>query len=573
MQQHRNVDPGRILQIALAVGLVWFAVQAVQLARLKYFTVDEFQYAHAAWLVADGQVPYRDFFEVHFPLVYQVLSPVFLVAGDDPTAIAGLRLGMLPFLALACGAVALLNGRQGGLAAMAAPVLLLSLPPFVTLATEIRPDATAAALFLASLAVLRVSSVSDRLCGAASGFLLVASAWGSQKAAFYGSIYALALVADLAMRRSDSARGDRRLLRSPAAFVGGIAAGLAVIATYLTATGSWDDWWNWCFVWAVDHQRHYPGFAWRKYFDPILIDGFWLFLLAAWGLTRTLRTLGARGREALRDPDVLLIGALTSTFASFALQRAPYPYSFLAFLAVVTVFAARGAGDLLAARTRPAVRVALTIALLAVLAVQSTTLANVVAQSNAQQLDVLARIGRLTAADDPAYDNSGGYVARPHAYSYYYTDSFLRESIAETLVRDVPRAIIDRGAVLHLRDLRFDSLPPALRAFLERHFQPIDGDVALWGQHYVVPPAGALVDTFLASRDDRYFISPASALERGVLTIDGEPVRDLVFPLSRGDHKVAYQGPPGELDILWLPRDDTRWQPRRGLLPTFSRLF
>jgi len=573
MQQRRTVDPAPILEIALAIALVWFAVQAVQLARLKSFSIDEFQYAHAAWLVADGQVPYRDFFEVHFPLVYQVLSPVFIVAGDDPTAIAGMRLGMLPFLAMGCAAVLLLNVRQNRLAALAAPVLLLALPPFVILATEIRPDAAAAALFLASLGVLRITRLSDPVCGAASGFLLVASAWGSQKAAFYGSIYALALIADLVARRSDHAHGARPLLRSPAAFVGGVTAGLAVIAIYLTATGSWDDWWNWCFVWAVEHQRRYPGFSWRRHFDPIVIDAAGVFLLAAWGLALTLRTLGARGRLAMRDPDLLLVAALASTFASFALQRAPYPYSFLAFLAVVTVFAARGVGDLLAARTRPVVRAVIAIGLLAVLAAQGAKLTALMAVSNTAQLDVLARVGQLTAPDDPAYDNSGGYVARPHAYSYFYTDLFLRESMAETLMRDVPRAIMERGAVLHLRDLRFDTLPPGLQTFLDRHFQPFDGDVALWGQRYVVPPGGAVADTFLASRDDRYFVSPPTALERGVLTIDGEPVREPVFRLSRGEHGVAYQGPPGELNILWLPRDGTRWEPRRGLLPTFSRLF
>lgn len=573
MPQRRTVDPDRLLPIALAACLVWFAIQAVQLARFKHFSIDEFQYAHAAWLVSAGQVPYRDFFEVHFPLVYQVLAPVFLVAGDDPTAIAGMRLGMLPFVALACGAVALLNVRQHRLAVLVAPVLLLGLPAFMTLATEIRPDAIAAALFLASLGVLRVSRLGDRFSGASSGFLLVASAWGAQKAAFYGSVFALAFVADLAARRFDAARGDRPLLRSPAAFAGGVAVGLALIALYLTATGSWAAWWHWCFVWAVEHQRSYPGFPWWRYFGPVFADTVWLFVLAAWGLACTVSAMRARGGGATRDPDLLLIAALGSTFASFALQRAAYPYSFLAFLAIVTVFAARGVGDLLAPRTRPLVRTVLAMTLIGVLVIQSATIATSVADSNAGQLEVLSRIGRLTAPDDPAYDNSGGFVARPHSYSYFYTDSFLRESMAETLARDVPRAIVERGTVLHLRDLRFDSLPEALRAFLDRHFQPVDGDVALWGQHYAVPAGGALADTFLANRDDSYFVSPASALERGVLTIDGEPVRGPVFRLTRGEHRITYQGPPGHLDLLWLPRDGTRWEPRRGLPPTFSRVF
>src|SRR6185295_17326952 len=110
--------------VAIGLALAGFAVLAVKLALDKYFTIDEFQYAHAAWLVAHGSVPYRDFFEVHHPLVYQVLSPVFLLRGDDPTAIVGLRAGMLAFLALACVSAARLSAERdsGRAAALLAPL-------------------------------------------------------------------------------------------------------------------------------------------------------------------------------------------------------------------------------------------------------------------------------------------------------------------------------------------------------------------------------------------------------------------------------------------------------------------
>jgi len=560
------------VRLALVAGLAWFAFQAVLLAHVKYFSLDEFQYAHAAWLVAHGQVPYRDFFEVHFPLVYQLLAPAFLLAGDDPRAIVWLRVGMLPFVAVACVAAALLNRRRGDVATLGAPLLLLALPAWVTLATEIRPDSVAGALFLAALAVLRIARTSDRAAGFASGLLLAAAVWGSQKAAFYGSVFALAFASDmLAWRRRGSGAGS--LLRSPVAFAAGAASGLGTIALYLTLTGSWQAWWHWCFVWAAAHQQGYPGFGWDRYFVPILLDAPWLFALATVGVVRTVLELRAFGRAALRDPDALLLAALASTFASFALQRAPYPYSLLPFLAVVAVFAARGAGELVAAHARPVVRVGAALVLLALLALQSATLASFVAASNAGQLATLERVASLTEPGDAAYDNSGGYVARPHAYRYFYTDSFLRESIADTLVREVPQAIVASGAVLHLRDLRFDTLPAPLRAFVARHFQPLDGDVALWGQHYVVPGDGRLEASFLAVRDDHYFVTPASLLERGTLAIDGAPVTEPVFQLTAGPHRVEYQGPPGEIEILWLPRDGRTWQPQRGLAPTFSRIF
>lgn len=571
--QPRTPDASdRIVEVAVAAALAWFSLQAVLLALRKYFSIDEFQYAHAAWLVARGHVPYRDFFEVHFPLVYQALAPVFVVAGDDPRAVLGLRAGMLVFLAVACVAAGVLVRDRGRVATLAAPLLLLALPPFVTLATEIRPDAAALALFLAALAVLRVPG-RDVACAFASGLLLIGALWGSQKAAFYaGLVFAPALLLDV-LRPASDAGTEQPLLRSPRGFVAGAASGLVALAAYLVATRSWAAWWSWCFAWAAEHQRHYPGFSWRRYFDAILVDSIWLFALGAIGLAATLRDLSRRGRSALRDPELLLVVAVASTFASFALQRAPYPYSLLPFLALVAIFAARACGLLLATSVARPPRLLFGLALGTVLALQSATIASFVGSSNARQLEVLARIAELTAPTDPAYDNSGGYVARPHAYSYFYTDSYLREAAADELVRDVPRAIVDRGAVLHLFDLRFESLPEPVRAFLLRHFQPLDGDVALWGQRYQVPSDGRLEDSFLAVRDDRYFVDPPSALERGTLTIDGAAVRERVFALGRGYHRIEYTGPPGEVSILWLPHDGKPWQPRPGLAQTFSRLF
>jgi hypothetical protein len=137
----------------------------------------------------------------------------------------------------------------------------------------------------------------------------------------------------------------------------------------------------------------------------------------------------------------------------------------------------------------------------------------------------------------------------------------------------VPRAIVERGAVLNVATLRSKTLPTSLKEFLAEHFQPVDGDLALWGQRYDVPPSGRLDASFLAVRHDRYFVTPLEALAHGTLTIDGQPARTPVMRLAKGAHRIAYAGPPGTLEILWLPADGRQWQPRRGLKPTFSRLF
>jgi hypothetical protein len=556
-------------RVGLGAVLLGLGLQAARLALHKSFSIDEFQYAHAAWLVAHGEVPYRDFFEVHLPLVYQALAPVVWLLGDSPLNILALRVGMLVPLASTCAAAASLNRRYGLLAVFLAPALLLITPPFVTLATEIRPDPFAFALFVGALALLASRPVS-RARAFGAGALLVAAVWGSQKVLFHGGIIGLVLGMDLVTRRGRTPA----LIPAPRAFLAGAGAVLALIAAYLTATRSWAAWWQWCFVWASEHQRHYPGFSWRAYFDPVWKGHPWLFTLAAIGLVATVRNWWSAGRLRWSDPELLLVLALPATFGSYALQRAPFPYSLLPFLGVVVLFAARGAAAVLGSLESPVWKVAGGGALVVLLGVQLWRLEEHLAASrNERQREVLARIATLTAPSDAVYDNSGGYVSRPHAYFYFYTDAYLRSAIAETLVREVPKALLASGCVLRVDDLRTEGLPPALRRFLDEHYQPLDGDLFLWGQRYEVPSSGVLETRFLAVREDRYFIEPASALEQGTLLVDGQRITEPIFTLSPGEHAVHYEGAARGLSLLWLPRDGQRWTPRPGLPPTYSRLF
>nr|WP_211194729.1 hypothetical protein [Pyxidicoccus fallax] len=569
----------------MALGVL--GLQAVRLALHKAFSIDEFQYAHAAWLVARGQVPYRDFFEVHFPLVYQVLAPLFGVLGDDPLNVLALRAAMLMPLAGACTAVAVLNRREGRLAAWLAPVLLLAQPAFTRFATEVRPDALAIALFLGALALLSVRPAAPArdsaagepeppahpvtpMRGFAAGALFVAAVWGSQKVLFYGGLVGAVLVVDLILRRGRAPA----LVPTPRAFLAGAGAVLVIVAAYLTATRSWAAWWQWCFVWASEHQRHYPGFSPGKYLLPVLEEQPWLFTLAALGVAASARRWWRSGRARWSDPDLLLLLAVPATFGSYALQRAPFPYSLLPFLGVLAPFMARGVAEVFGWLKPPLARVAGAVVLVALLAAQGVRLEALLdGGGNARQREVLARIATLTGPEDVAYDNSGGYVSRPHAHFYFYTDAYLRGAIASTLAREIPEALVASGCVLRVEDLRSSGLPPALRQFLAEHYQPLDGDISLWGQRYETAEGHTLEGRFLAVREGRYFVEPEVALTRGALFIDGVRMTAPEFPLSRGPHSVRYEGPAGTFHLLWLPRDGRRWTPRPGLPPTYSRLF
>ncbi|MBZ4408786.1 hypothetical protein K8640_11225 [Myxococcus sp. XM-1-1-1] len=556
----------RWTRVGLGLGLLGLGVLAARLALHKAFSIDEFQYAHAAWLVSKGQVPYRDFFEVHFPLVYQALAPLFWLLGDSPRGVLALRAAMLVPLLGSCVAVAVLNRREGRAVRWLGPVLLLSCVPFTRFATEIRPDALSTALFLGALAALSVRP-GTRWPGFVAGLAYVTALWASQKVLFFGGVVGAALAVDLMVRRGRAPA----LVTQPGMFLAGAGVGLAAVAAYLTATASWSAWWQWCFVWAAEHQRHYPGFSPWDYLGPVLREQPWLFGLAGLGVAATVRRWWSTGPERWADADLPLLLAVVATFGSYALQRAPFPYSLLPWLGVLAPFMARGVGFLV---EHVRARVALGVALGALVCLQVWRLESLLdGDGNARQREVLGRIATLTGPEDVAYDNSGGYVSRPHAHFYFYTDAYLRGAIPDQLAREVPEALVEKGCVLRVDDLRTSGLPPGLRGFLDTHYQPYDGDLFLWGQRYDVKNGDRLEDRFLAVRQGRYFVEPASVLETGALFIDGQRVTQAELVLERGEHPVRYEGPAERFHLLWLPRDGRRWTPRPDARPTYSRLF
>ncbi|MBL8957308.1 MAG: hypothetical protein JNK82_41430 [Myxococcaceae bacterium] len=489
---------------------VWLAVALalVPLAWLKRYALDEFQYSHAAWLVSKGQVPHRDFFEFHFELPYELLSVFYVWPEAGPERIRALRLGMVAVVALSLWAMARLNREQGALAMMVAPLIAVFSPSFVLNGTEVRPDVFAFAFFLAALATKEK--------GALPGVLLGLAVLSSQKVLLYGAPFLLLL--------------NRRL-------VAGFAAVLAGQLLLLLATGSLGAWWEQTWVFAYRHEQAYPGFPATRYLWPAVQQQVGLFGLAA---------LGAWASRRDRVP-LLVLG---TTLFSFCFARAPFPYALVPFAGMAALFAARGVAAL-----KPQWR---GVALGVVAFQGAVALWGV--GSNTQQHEVLAKVGRLTAATDPVFDSSGGASARPHVGFRYYTNAWIHEAEATTLGARIAREVREAQCTAALRDVRFDWLPADAKAFVTEHFQPYDGDLRLWGQRL---PAGR--GTFEAVRGARYFVEPAQALR-----IDGREVEGPEFWLERGAHEV-------ELDregfVLWLPANGERWRPDFDTKPVFSTLF
>lgn len=576
-------SPRWVATLALAALVVlglWTITEVLHLAWVGAYALDEYQYAHAGWRIAHGEVIYRDFFEHHLPLVHQLAALVWRLVGDHPDQLQALRALMLPIWALALVAGCWVNRRSCGRFALATVPAVLAVPTLSWMATQLRPDPLAAALFLGALALLYPSRLSPRLRAVLAGAATVAALWATLKVAYYGLILPAALVADL-LRRP----GERAFLLRPWSFVAGAVAALVPIGLYLTVTGSWADWYRWCIAFSFEHQWHYPGFPWQRNLGQIVQHSFWLFPFALVGVLATVRSIRAgfagdapEDDAATARADLLLLGALVTALASVVWQSAAYLYSLVPFTLLLAVLAARGWVVAFRAVARPGGalgraggRFALALLALLVVGEQRRTdfaFAKLRQDDNTAQRVRLARLGSMTTPETPVFHVWGGQLSRPSVHYFYVLEAVTMQLQHDRLRRELVPAMIEHGAPVYLHHDLFPRLVPEMRAYLLDNFQPLDADLWVYGRRYVVPENGVLDEAFFAIRDGRYFVSPLAALEGGgTLSIDGRPLQAPIVGLAKGRHAIRYRGPARELFLIWLPADGVPFTPRPELKP------
>ena len=98
-----------VAAVVLAAAAVYVFGVVHDFAVARFFTVDEWQTGHAAWLVSQGLRPWVDFYEHHLPLGY-TLSSLVLLDGASMTRNA-LRLREFVFASLVATGVLLAVSR------------------------------------------------------------------------------------------------------------------------------------------------------------------------------------------------------------------------------------------------------------------------------------------------------------------------------------------------------------------------------------------------------------------------------------------------------------------------------
>jgi hypothetical protein len=311
--------------------LVVLALLLLSLSVNRVFWDDEIEHVHASWYVQNGQVPYRDFFEHHHPLLWFLLAPVISVLGEGLPVLAAARLLML-LVAAGIGwltwRIAMLAGGKGETGFLALAILFANFI-FLPCVMEVRPDVPMVFLALAAVERLLVFMKEERPRQLlAASFLAALSFLFLQKVVFLFPVAATLLCFWRCRGRISSAL----FLKTIAIFL----LPLVAFGAWLFFSGTFQDYFL-C-NWLLNVKRQVAFSLWLNIGRMALVNiVFWLSLLPA--LVHALRS--GKSSAAMK---VVAWFSLIALAALFLLPN-PADRHFLLVLPLLSVMVGGWAGN------------------------------------------------------------------------------------------------------------------------------------------------------------------------------------------------------------------------------------
>ncbi len=419
---------------------------------------DEPQNLHVIYRWAAGDLPYRDVFDNHTPLLHLLLLPFAWIVGENPNVVVLARLTLIP---VSFGSVALLYFLFRRLldrpVALWALAVTLALADWSLKSIELRPDILWMFLWFAALLALVRPDRTPRFFLA--GLLLGASAAASVKTAFLLPALAIGWAGAWALSREFRATfAWPAILRRALAAALGFAVVPGLVAAYFAGQGALDD-------------MLYGIYAINK--DPLLTDRSWIFFVGL-PLTVGLAALFTRRadlRQAYRAAVFLTAAAYTLAIIGFG------PYESLAkqtFLPAYPLLIAAACQFVLTVRPWRDWQ----ITLIAGSACLGLTTAMLVGSppwrdGTADQRDLLTAVLAHTSPDDHLMDLKGETIFRRRPVHLVYVGNTTREMEAGNLPAPDP-ALLGATATGYSIE-RTSSFPQTMRTFLRENYLSTEG--------------------------------------------------------------------------------------------------
>ena len=343
----RRRDPGELVFWLAGVFLVLCPfLWRLQLLMVRAFDADELQHLHSAWLVSEGFLPYRDYFQHHTPGLHYLLGPLFWLRDVKTDAAGALQLIFLSrqlmwlFTGLGLGLTFCLGTVwKGASAGLVGTIMLGNCIMYLEKTIEVRPDVAASALWTACVLILLValsspgqSAVSANPKYMFSGALLALSLIFTQKmmAALPG------LFITMIVHLIDGYRRKKIALRivSWIYFAMGVSVPIAAVACYFYFHGGLTALIEFCFLMNID-----PTARWSSvyYLTQLTRQDPWLVAIGAVAVVRHVVGLVRGGGS--RFGDVLLTSNVVALVIGLFVVPWPERQYYVTFLPLLALFA------------------------------------------------------------------------------------------------------------------------------------------------------------------------------------------------------------------------------------------
>jgi hypothetical protein len=552
--RHGDGPPLLLISVAaLTPGLLQLLLHVVE----SPVNPDEVEYFRATRWIADGLVPYRDFWEHHPPLHWYLLAWIAPFTREASfESFVAMRLAQLPLL-LATLAVFLALLRAAGIrlaaSVLAAALLLASTNRSLV---EIRLDASANLFLLlgillverarrgntsagistggdsAQLALRRTSA--RRTVAVVAGVSLALAGLSSQRAA------PLAL-AILVLASVDLGAGRTRV--SPdglLAGAGALATGAAA-AALLAASGTLGAAWEQGVRLNALYERlDLP----RQGTTALELAG--QLLLRPSAVAMVVLAAAAIFVVARRERPLLGFAARVAATAFVAAGllaaiRSPFPYQFQSLLWLLAALSALALDRILRIGPRAAAAISLAVLALSLvsLSLQRTrTNWNVRLETVSHQDHILRSVDRLTPDGAVVLEGCGFAVNRLPAWKEWFLPSLVRDLAGSgALARLTPEDLVRRRPALVVMDSRLVAYvlrDPPLARWIARHYLPLERFLWIPAPNGILPAAGSARWTILQDGAYRIVERPPA---------DGDPWRTtpFAFPFQRPRSATSYR--------------------------------
>lgn len=245
--------------LVLSVILTAFFLR-IPILKVRYFDPDEFQHLHSARQIYRSELPYRDYFEHHTPLIHFLLCMLYPIVGEEIQILFVARAIMMILTGLILVLTFMIAKQVYGTDnALFAVALLSYVLMFLEKTIEIRPDLLGVAFWLLTIAMITRSMQRNgsRKLHLLAGLSMGLAIMSTQKTLFCLPGMVIAILFPFFDRRIQITWKDN--LRLIALFMGGMLIPISTICLFFLANQALWDFINCNFV---------MNFQWRLRFKP-----------------------------------------------------------------------------------------------------------------------------------------------------------------------------------------------------------------------------------------------------------------------------------------------------------------